>query len=200
MLPTLDTTAIRQAQDIFRNSISFGRGYAYASGGTIVFENAIGVPNAYEQGFSSAFFAPDALRSVTACLTVLSSNPVKCTKSGNLTATANSIVVEAGDCRVQSPLLVVDPKFDSASAFGVCTHNRPIGEATIVIGSVYQHTDRLATAMGDSNPPSSPNSSGYVVLCNVDIQPSIAFRLVDYSFLTPRFPGPLWVPENSSTI
>lgn len=200
VLPALDTTAIRQAQDIFRKSISLGRGYAYVSRGTTVFENAIGVPNDYEQGFSSALFASDALRSITACFPVLSSNPVRCTKSGNLTATANSIVVEAGDCRVESPILGVDPRSDSASVFGVCTHNRPIGEATLVIGSVYQHTDRLATAMGDSNPPSSSNSSGYVVLCSVDIQPSIAFRLVDYSFLTARFPGPLWLPDNSSTL
>ena len=143
----------------------------------------------------------DPLRSITACLPVLSSNPVKCTKLGNLTATANSISVEAGDCRVESPILGVDPRSDYASALGVCTHSRPIGEATIVIGFVYQHADRLATAMGDSNLPSSSNSSGYVVSCNVDIQSSIAFRLVDYSFLTPRFfPVPIWLPDNSSTI
>ena len=33
VLPGLDTTAIRQAQNVFQNSVNTGRGYAYTSGG-----------------------------------------------------------------------------------------------------------------------------------------------------------------------
>ena len=115
---------------------------------------------------------------------MLISNPVQCTRTGNLTASAHEIITESNLCRITSPIYTVDPTSQPASSLGACTQNQTVGKATLVIGSLYEHADFLAEVMDDKNFASSSNNTSYVVSCEVDIAPSIGFRMANFSRIT----------------
>ena len=167
-------------------------GFPYAVQEFVVDPLAIGVPLAvYGGGFPVSLgpWAPGSegfplLQYLVGCFPVLISNPVKCTRTGNLTASAHEIITESNLCRITSPIYTVDPTSQPASSLGACTHDQPIGKATLVIGSLYQHADFLAEVMNDKTFASSSTNTSYVVSCEVDIAPSIGFRMANFSRIT----------------
>jgi hypothetical protein len=69
-----------------------------------------------------------------------------------------------------------------ATSSGACTDGLDIGSAIIVMGAVNSHAVQLAQVMNDSTfTPPPQELATYAVACSVDMVPSIAFSLVNYS-------------------
>ena len=170
----------------------FPREFSYAVQQFAVDPLAIGVPFAlYGGGFpvELGLWGPGSesfplLQDLVGCFPVLISNPVQCTRTGNLTASVHEIITESNQCRITSPIYTVDPTSKPASSLGACTHNQTVGKATLVIGAVYEHADFLAEVMNDKDFASSSTNTKYVVSCEVDKAPSIGFRMVNFSRIT----------------
>jgi hypothetical protein len=129
-----------------------------------------------EYGDSSLF------QYATACVPILNRNPIQCRKTGNITIGTNEVTVEANGCKIISPIFSVDPSFQGATSSGACTDGLDIGNAIIVMGAVNSHAALLAQVMYDSTftaPQQGPAT--YAVACSVDMAPSIAFSLVNYT-------------------
>ena len=117
----------------------------------------------------------------------LISNPIRCRTTGNVTIGTNEVTVEADGCKIISPIFSVDPASQGATSSGACTDGLDIGNAVIVMGAVNSHAVLLAQVMNDSTfTPPLPEPLTYAVACSVDIVPSIAFSLVNYSRLALR--------------
>lgn len=200
------SSPIRQVQNLLGNYLQTPVGYAYAAEGVAVGNGAIGTPYSLSGGgypsalglWGSKYGATRLLQSSIICSPVLTSNPVKCDKMGNITSSTNNLTVEVEGCRIESPIFGANPRIDSASSLGACSHDQPMGKATIVIGSVYAHATRLANSMVDSL-PAPLEAAGYAVSCTVDIQPSLGFRLMNYSRIVTD-DDPLGLSGNSFVI
>ncbi len=178
--------------------------YAYAAGDTVVYGSAVGTPfvRMRNTGFFESLIPEDSLsvahsgdtlteyielfNFATLCSPVLIQNPVKCRKFEATSVSKNGINATADGCSVSSPIDAVDPTISPANSFGVCTINETIGKATILISAVHDHAFRLAGVMLDERNVS--NISGipsYSAACKIDIAPSIDFRSVQFTHITP---------------
>lgn len=167
-------------------------GCAYALRGVCVDKSAVGTPVSIPQGkfdlsfgvLGSQYGASALFQYATACFPILKQTPVQCRRTGNVTIGANEVIVEAEGCKIVTPIFAFDPSSQGATPSGACTDGLDVGKANIVMGAVNGHANLLAQVMYDSN-FSAPQqgSATYAVACNVDIAPSIALSLVNYSRL-----------------
>jgi hypothetical protein len=83
-----------------------------------------------------------------------------------------------------TPIFSVDPSSQGATSSGACTDGLDIGNAIIVMGAGNSHAVHLAEVMFDlAFTPPQQGPATYAVACSVNIAPSIAFSLVNYTRL-----------------
>lgn len=168
-----------------------GTEFPYTLAGVPVHQTSLGAPYALDDaGFGVTFGnwrvdlgeeKENEFQWVTQCYPTVVSNPVSCSTMGNVTLNGNSLTVDAGNCSITTPIIGTDPETQGATTAGACTSGLKIGKATIVMGSVNGHARKLAALMFDSGFLNQSSQNWYAVACSVDIAPSIAFRLQNYS-------------------
>jgi hypothetical protein len=109
-------------------------------------------------------------------------NPIRCRTTGNVTIGTNEVTVEANGYKIITPIFSVDPSSQGATSSGACTDGLELGNSIIVMGAVNSHAALLAEAIYDPNfTPPQQGPATYAVACIVNMAPSIAFSLVNYT-------------------
>jgi hypothetical protein len=167
--------------------------YAYPIGGVGVDKSAIGAPfdlrlNSFRPPFG-VFDNEDwgnqtagerelgrdqDLEYATACLPILSKNPVKCQKAGSVSVNGSQLRASTDGCDVLSAPLLVDTSTDGASVNGLCTSGHGLGTGTAVIGSVNWQAARLQDII-ELMPFNTSTATSYTVSCFVDIIPAVSY-------------------------
>ena len=184
---------------------------AYARSGVGIQRSAIGTPEIFYTDFPNLiepsegplghYIDQSNLRTVSQCLPVMATNPVKCRPGGSVSYKFNSpqkvpddeaishqISVDAGGCAF-SQASAEDPN----GAFGVmvsrfCPANNTVGKGTVAMGASGIISLTLAASMGDEDFLAKHAASyeamkagvahnlTYAVSCDVDVRPTIKWR------------------------
>lgn len=188
------------------------RDFAYTRNGVEIDDTAIGAPEIFytqfpepsepDEPFGEHIFQ-SKLQSVSQCLPVMASNPIKCVPGGQLSFASgdserdgdHSISISAGGCSFNQTNYE-DPK----SPFGLmvsrlCTSNgnsnASVGQGTIAIGATNIMSLTLAAAMGDTNyleanankyddlSSGKINNLSYSLSCSIDVVPTIQWKTLN---------------------
>lgn len=192
------------------NTINPGH-VAYSRNGVGIQSSAIGAPEIFYTDFPILSEPPDTrmghkidqttLRTVSQCLPVMASNPIKCRPGGKVNFKSNipndlgdglaayhSISVDAGGCNFTQP-----NSQDPNGSFGVmvsrlCPTQNTVGKGTVAMGATNIIALTLAAAIGDveflekhaSSYNNLANSKSanltYAVSCEIDVRPTIKWR------------------------
>lgn len=184
---------------------------AYSRNGVGIQRTAIGTPEIFYTDFPNLIEPSDGpfghyidqsnLRTVSQCLPVMATNPVKCRPGGTVTYTSDApkqvpddqasfhkITVNAGGCNY-TQANAEDPN----GAFGVmvsrfCPTNNNVGKGTVAMGASGIISLTLAASVGDEDFLSKHAASyeamqagvaknlTYAVSCDVDVRPRIKWR------------------------
>ena len=174
---------------------------AYSMGGVPVAPLAAGVPYCIDQGFDCSFGLQASVAGddigvlyssssasfnwVTQCFPVLTTNPVSCRESGEVTISDSTMTVEARGCTASKSFPDLNSTINAAATVvGICTGSSPdIGTATVVIGSIGSYAQDLSNTFPTAT-NISYNSQDRItmsVACTIDIAPSVGFRLLNFS-------------------
>jgi hypothetical protein len=166
----------------------------YTLGGFPIHASAAGVPYSIDRfGMLDNFYevveglnvnSNENLQWVEQCLPVVDATKiVTCTSGALVTVDSDTVAVRSpdGTCSIATAKLGFDPNTKPASAIGACTGDRPVGKATILIGSTNRHADRLWTLMypGRKSIPDFNGTAG--MRCEVSIAEHVSFRKVRVS-------------------
>jgi hypothetical protein len=182
------------------------KGDTYWMGGVPIAPLAAGVPYSIDQGFDYSFgiqgnmygnrlgvFVPSnsiQFNWVTQCFPVLAKNPVTCRQLGRVDFNNDTaITVSADGCDISRSYLSLNTTMDPVTAVGICTDTSPtIGSSTIVIGSTHSYAGDLEDSLNklDIVSVDSERRISLAVACNVDIESSLGFRLLNFSRNPPR--------------
>ena len=128
--------------------------------------------------------------SVTGCLPVFVSNPVRCETAGNVTTqgditqpdSGQNITVAAGTCNATIAAYSTNKDFPDLLSLGFCTGDSVnTGQAEIVVGGMQDVGAAIALLLADF--PASvnyTNTSSYSALCKIDIKAALGFRQVTF--------------------
>lgn len=124
---------------------------------------------------------PSLWETASVCLPVFTTNPIKCSPSGNVSFNTQSITVNTPSCNVTALMNLQDPTFNSSSpaaASKICTGG-PVGTSEIVMGAANHYANLLAEMMLKRSIPDE--NSTYSVSCEVNIPSSLEFREVHFN-------------------
>ncbi|KAF2443896.1 hypothetical protein P171DRAFT_46515 [Karstenula rhodostoma CBS 690.94] len=184
---------------------------AYARNGVGIHGSAIGTPEVFYtdfpdivepfDGLHGAKVNQSMLRTVSQCLPVMATNPVKCRPGGSVSfkssipekvddaeANYHQISVEAGGCNF-TQASAEDPN----GKFGVmvsrfCPQDNTVGKGTVAMGATGIISLTLAASIGDEDflakhaASYEAMSTGitrnltYAITCDIDVQPTIKWR------------------------
>lgn len=163
--------------------------WAYVVDGTPVDHNSIGVAfDSYSGWFQSSFgawgvssgLASPTFQGASACMPILSTNPVRCRTGGSVRIGLHQVNVSTSSCNVSTWVYEVDPATQGAATIGACTSSSDIGMATILFGAVNDYATMLAQFIGNEDSNANYTSQRYSVVCDIDIAPSLVFRKLSY--------------------
>jgi hypothetical protein len=170
------------------NSIS-PNAFAYADLGVTVQSSAIGAPiSIYSPSQSDAPELQTLLEiygsnivNTTQCVPVMQKNPISCHNGGTVSVDryTSTIAAESDDrlCSYNITQLNNPATSSGSMIMKMCTHGE-VGQGTMVLGAVSEFAKSLAGSIGDADFFNSPNSSSYVITCEVDTRDVYTYKMV----------------------